>query len=118
MIGCARTGPANPAHGTELVGDPLRVTIAGYDGDAMESFLSRDALYLFFNDLHDPAVDTKLHWAERVADSTFHYRGEISGVNSSALDAVAPMDRAGVFYFVSTRSYDQTTLSEEAVAGG
>ena len=75
----------------------------------MEPFISRDGKYLFFNNLNDPAVDTNLHWAERVDDLTFRYGGEIGGVNTTALEEVASMSRSGAFYFVSTRSYAQTS---------
>lgn len=34
--------------------DPERVTIQGYDGDAMEPFLSRDGRFLLFNNRNDP----------------------------------------------------------------
>jgi len=88
--------------------NPQRVMIQGYSDHAMEPFISRDGKYLFFNNSNDPAVDTNLHWAERIDDLTFQYKGEIEGVNTTALEGVASMDRNGVFYFVSTRSYDQT----------
>jgi Tol biopolymer transport system component len=74
----------------------------------MEPFLSPDGRTLFFNNSNDPAVDTNLHWAERVDDATFQYRGLLSGANTGSLDAVPSMDAAGTFCFVSTRSYDQT----------
>ncbi len=87
---------------------PERVTIRGYSADAMEPFVSRDGRYLLFNNRNDPKVNTNLHWAERVDDLTFQYRGEIEGVNTAALEGVPSMDRAGWLYFVSTRSYPQT----------
>lgn len=102
--------------------NPQRVTIVGYgNGDhAMEPFITRDGRHLFFNNSNDPATNTNLHWAERVDDLTFQYRGEIAGVNSTALDAVASMDAAGVFYFVSTRSYaqDASTIYRGNFANG
>jgi hypothetical protein len=58
---------------------PERVTIEGYDDDAMEPFLTRDGAYLLFNNRNDPSVDTNLHWARRMDDLTFAYMGEISG---------------------------------------
>ena len=88
--------------------NPQRVTIEGYNGDAMEPFLSRDGKYLFFNNLNEPSVNTNLHWAEPIDDLHFKYRGELQGVNTAALEGVPSMDRAGNFYFVSNRSYDQT----------
>jgi len=100
--------------------NPQRVTIPGYSDHAMEPFISRDGKYLFFNNSNDPAVDTNLHWAERIDDLTFQYKGEIGGVNTTALEGVASMDRNGVFYFVSARSYDQTasTIYRGSFANG
>ncbi len=88
--------------------NPEPVAILGYAGDAMEPFLSRDGSVLFFNDSNAPGNDTQLHWAEQVDGTTFLYRGELTGANSTALDAVASLDRSGNLYFVSTRSYWQT----------
>lgn len=89
-------------------GPPERVEIVGYDGDAMEPFLTRDGCCLMFNDRNDPAVDTELHWARRVDDLTFRYEGTIPGTSSPRLDAVATMDLDHHFYFVSDRDYFST----------
>jgi len=104
--------------------NPEPVTIRGYEGVAMEPFVSRDGRYLFFNNSNAPSVNTNLYWAERIDDVTFEYEGEIAGVNSEALDAVPSMDSDGNFYFVSTRSYTKTlstiysgSFSAGAVAG-
>jgi Tol biopolymer transport system component len=109
----AVSGGCEPAETTEpQPGDfanPQRVTIQGYSDHAMEPFISRDGKYLFFNNSNDPAVDTNLHWAERIDDLAFQYKGEIGGVNTTALEGVASMDQNGVFYFVSTRSYEETS---------
>ena len=112
-FGLAACGPARPAQDAPVAStnefqNPQRVTIEGYDGDAMEPFVSRDGKYLFFNNLNEPKVNTNLHWAERIDDLHFKYRGEMQGVNTPALEGVASMDRDGNFYFVSNRSYDQT----------
>jgi hypothetical protein len=104
--GCEKAEAPEPQPGD--FANPQRVTIQGYSGEAMEPFISRDGQYLFFNNSNDPAVDTNLHWAERINDLTFQYKGEIGGVNTTKLEGVASMDRNGVFYFVSTRSYDLT----------
>ena len=87
---------------------PRRVTIHGYQGDAMEPFLTRDGRYLLFNNSNDPSVDTNLHYAERIDGLTFAYRGEIAGVNTPALEGVPTMDREGGFYFVSSRNWAAT----------
>lgn len=86
---------------------PKKVTITGYDRDIMEPFLSRDGKFLFFNNVNDPDTNTNIYYAERINDTTFNYRGEVNGVNSGALDAVASMDNDNNFYFVTTRSYIQ-----------
>jgi len=44
----------------------------------MEPFITRDGRYLLFNNSNDPLVDTNLHYAERIDDLTFAYRGEIA----------------------------------------
>jgi hypothetical protein len=87
---------------------PERVTIANYQGDAMEPFLTHDGRFLLFNNRNDPGVDTNLHYAERIDGLHFVYRGEIQGVNTSALEAVPSVSCDGDLYFVSTRSYTET----------
>ena len=69
--------------------------------------MTRDGRFLMFNNLNKAPAITNLHYAERVDDVTFQYRGEIGGVNTRALEGVPTMDRNGNFYFVSVRSYGQ-----------
>lgn len=88
--------------------NPRRVTIQGYQGDAMEPFVTPDGRYLLFNNSNDPSVDTDLHYAERIDDLTFEYRGEIAGVNTPVLEGVPTLDSEGNFFFVSPRSYGTT----------
>ena len=88
--------------------NPEQVTILGHASDAMEPFITRDGRYLFFNNSNAPAVNTDLHYAERVDDVTFRYRGEIEGVNTPALEGTPTMDMHNNLYFVSPRSYAQT----------
>jgi hypothetical protein len=85
--------------------NPVKVQMIGYSGNIMEPFISRDGHFLLFNNLNAAPENTNLHWATRLNDSTFQYNGEISGVNTPDLDAVASLDRNGILYFVSTRSY-------------
>jgi Tol biopolymer transport system component len=121
-VGCAE-GDANgaPSEGAPAAfANPQRVTLRGYRDDAMEPALSRDGRYLFFNNSNEPAANTDLHWAERIDDLTFQYKGEVVGVNTAALEGVPSMDRNGAFYFVSTRSYERTasTIYRAAFANG
>jgi len=110
LVACGSARPVQdlPVPLSNEFQNPQRVMIEGYDGDAMEPFVSRDGKYLFFNNLNEPKVNTNLYWAERIDDLHFKYRGEMQGVNTPALEGVASMDRGGNFYFVSNRSYDQT----------
>lgn len=111
LVGCngSNSGGPTPGPSPEEFANPQRVIILGYTDHAMEPALSRDGQYLFFNN-SNAAVNTNLHWAQRVDDLTFQYRGEINGVNTTDLEGVPSMDRNNVFYFVSNRSY-VTTLS-------
>ncbi len=79
------------------------VTIIGYDDDAMEPFVTPD--YLLWNNRNDPAINTDLHYAVRIDDLTFDYRGRILGANTQELKGTPTMDQDGWLYFVSTRSY-------------
>jgi Tol biopolymer transport system component len=88
--------------------NPQPVTLIGYSGHAMEPFISRDGRMLLFNNSNDPNENTELHWAERVTDVSFRYRGKIDGANSPALDGVPSLDQDGLLYFVTTRSYEAT----------
>jgi hypothetical protein len=101
-------------------GNPERIKIRGYSDHAMEPFITRDGRYLFFNNSNDPSVNTNLHYAERINDLTFDYKGEVAGVNTQALEGVPTMDKSGAFYFVSTRSYRETlsTIYQGRFSGG
>lgn len=100
--------------------NPERITIRGYSDHAMEPFMTRDGRYLFFNNSNDPSVNTNLHYAERINDLTYEYKGEVAGVNTQSLEGVPTMDKDGAFYFVSTRSYKDTlsTIYEGRFSGG
>lgn len=101
-------GAPHPSAAAAAFAHPVAVTIQGYHGDAMEPFVSPDGKYLFFNNRNDPATNTDLFFARRINDTTFAYSGPIHGADGPDLDAVASMDAAGHFYFVSTRSYTHT----------
>jgi hypothetical protein len=100
--------PSADLQTARLFEHPERVTLLGYDGHAMEPFVTRDGRYLLFNNLNDPSVNTDLHLAERIDDLTFQYKGELKGINTPALEGVPTMDRHNTLYFVSPRSYDKT----------
>jgi hypothetical protein len=109
ILSCSSEIPVTEKNSTVFQFDnPKRVAVQGYTGDIMEPFISRNGHYLFFNNLNEPSVNTNIFYAERINDTVFLYKGEVQGVNSSALDGVVTMDNNGNFYFVSTRSYAQT----------
>lgn len=87
---------------------PEPVAIVGYQGDAMEPFLSRDGRMLFFNNRNDPVDLTDLHWAERVDGRTFRYRGRVRGGDRPGLDGVPTLSAAGRLCFVTLADYAQT----------
>ena len=86
------------------------VSIEGYDGEAMEPFVSRDGRFLFFNTRNDPGANTNIHFAE-ASDAGFIYRGLLFGTISHGLDAVPTMAADGRFCFVSPRDYRHTRVS-------
>ncbi|MGE0079561.1 MAG: hypothetical protein AB7S48_17000 [Bacteroidales bacterium] len=107
LFACSKDD-SEPASRLIKFGQPQPVTISGYSADIMEPFLSADGETLFFNNSNHPSVNTNLHFAKRINDVTFEYQGELKGVNTESLDGVATMDNSNTFYFVSTRSYNQT----------
>lgn len=96
---------------SSLYVNPEPAVIAGYQGSAMEPFISPNGQYLFFNNENDPKTDTNLYWARRTGKLAFRSLGELLGVNSPSLDAVASVDIAGHFYFTTMRDYDRTMNS-------
>lgn len=107
LLACAVQAPST-APSWAAYATPQPVAIEGYDGDAMEPFLSRDGGALFFNNRNDPPSKTDLHWAERIDDFHFRYRGKVEGANSATLDGVPTLAASGRFCFISTRTYYQT----------
>lgn len=87
-------------------GAPEPVRIEGYQGHAMEPFISRDGETLFFNNRNGPADQTDLFWASRIDDLRFRFRGPVAGANSNELDGVASVSADGTFAFISPREVE------------
>lgn len=100
-----------PEKTSDLYGKAQPVVLSGYEGSAMEPFLSPDGRFLFFNNENDPAVNTNLHFAERTGKLSFRYLGELPGANSPVLDAAPSMDTSGRIYFTTVREYRRTLNS-------
>ncbi len=94
-----------PVSTANIFKNDTKVSINGYDGSAMEPFISRDDQYLFFNNSEKETNDSNLHFAKKVTDTSFDYMGEIPGANTTSLEGGPTMDQNGNFYFTSLRSY-------------
>ncbi len=88
----------NAAWGTEE-----RVAILGYSADAMEVGISQDGRYLLFNDRNKPNKD--MHWAERIDDTTYRYKGKVGNTVTPTVDGTPSFDAAGNIYYTSLKSY-------------
>lgn len=92
---------------TPTYGNDIKVTINGFTVDAMEPHISPDGNALFFNSLNSGGT-TSLYYAAKVNDSTFNLIGLMPVVNETVtpyLNAVASLDTADNFYWVSLRGY-------------
>ena len=102
------TAPLQPTAQAKAASE---LAITGYDGIAMEPFVSRDGKFLLFNNSNDPGTDTNLHFARRVDDLHWIYGGLVAGANSATLEGTPTMDRSDRLFFVSLRSYAQTSCT-------
>ncbi len=82
--------------------DEQGVQIIGYTGDAMEPFITKDDRYLFFNNLSGKN-SKDIFYAIEISPTVFRFMGEVTGVNTSYVDANPTMDENNVFCFISTR---------------
>jgi Tol biopolymer transport system component len=119
FVTCKKNDNSNPIQPIAFY-NPVKVTMAGYDGNIMEPFFTRDGKVLLFNNLNSAPENTNLHWALKVNDTNFQYKGEISGVNTDDLEGVPTMDKDGNMYFVSSRNYANTlsTLYQSQYSNG
>lgn len=97
--------------------NPEVVTVTGYSGSVMEPFISRDGLYLFFN--NEAPGDKDIYYATFVGATTFSFAGEVKGVNHvGAVDGVPTMDIANTFYYVTTAFYQNPPPHYDTVYSG
>lgn len=88
-----------------LYSNPEKVEIVGYDDDCMEPFITRNGMYLLFNNSNAPGVDTHLHLAKRIDKLRFQHIGVLPGSVSDNKDMAPTADVDGKLYFTSLRSY-------------
>ncbi|MFQ5900963.1 MAG: TolB family protein [Thermodesulfobacteriota bacterium] len=94
--------------------NPEIVTINGYNGDAMEPFISRDGKYLFFNN----SGSTKdLFYAIYLDDTTFQYWDAITAINTPFVDGAPTMDETNTFYYISNANYNPPTTFDTLYMG-
>ena len=86
-----------------------RIAIRGYQGDEMEVGISPDGAYLLFNDREKPNKD--MHWASRLDDRTYEYRGKVGNTVSPTVDGTPSFDREGSLYFTTLKEYRKTGRS-------
>jgi len=104
---------------TQIFANPEAVEIEGYNGNAMEVFISRDGKLLFFNsDKSDTSATNKnIFYARRIDNTHFKFMGEVKGVNSDKVDGVPTMDAHGNFYFVSMAGYNRKSRFATVYSG-
>ena len=83
--------------------EPQPVEIRGYNGDALEPFVTRDGQWLLFNSAGLPGSDVDIHVARAIDSLNFEYVGRLTGANSYASDITPSVDALGTMYFVSMR---------------
>jgi len=83
---------------------PVEIVIEGYNGDAMEPFISRDGQYLFFNSMDDDH-QKDMYYATRSGENKFRFQRALTEINTKEVDGVPAMDGKNNFYFISTVHY-------------
>ena len=95
--------PNHDWYGQELI------AIRGYTADAMEVGISPDGRYLLFNDRRRP--DKDMHWAERIDERTYQYRGKVRNTVTPTVDGTPSFDAAGNIFFTTLKSYPKDPRS-------
>lgn len=102
-VSCNKDTITDPVNSISEFINEKKVTILGYTGNAMEPFITKNDKYLFFNNLREDN-NKDIYYATKINDTTFEFKGEIQGVNTSYVDANPTMDSLNNFYFISTRN--------------
>lgn len=83
------------------------VEVVGYSDHAMEPCITPDGKFLFFNNSNEPSANTRIHLTKRINQNIFQYVGVLPGTVSGSKDMAPSIDRSGIIYFTSLRSYDK-----------
>lgn len=95
-------------------GNPELVTIVGYNGDVMEPFVSRDGVYLFFN---NNGSNKDIFYGAFINATSVQYQGPIASINTAAIEGTPTTDTASRFYYVTTASYNPPTAYDTLFSG-
>ncbi len=107
LLGCHKKAIVTPEIDHSEFHNEHKVTLIGYQSDAMEPFISKDGNYLFFNN-KTGSTNKDIFYAEARNETTFVFKGAVLGVNTRFVDATPSLDDSNHFYFMSTRSLDST----------
>jgi len=108
--------PSMPAASNDYsaLGNPELVTIIGYNGDAMEPFVSRDGIYLFFN---NNGANKDIFYGAFVNATTIQFQGPITNINTAAVEGTPTTDVASRFFYVTTANYNPPTTYDTLYSG-
>ena len=95
-------------------GNPELVTIIGYDGDAMEPFVSRDGVYLFFN---NNGANKDIFYSAFINATSVQYQGPIASINTAAVEGTPTTDTASRLFYVTTANYKPPTTYDTLYSG-
>lgn len=94
--------------------NPELVTIIGYNGDAMEPFVSRDGVYLFFN---SAGANKDIFYGAFINATTVQYQGPIASINTAAVEGTPTTDATNRFFYVTTANYNPPTTYDTLYTG-
>ncbi len=103
-----------PSSDYTAFGNPELSTIIGYNGDAMEPFVSRDGVYLFFN---DNGANKDIFYSAFINATSVQYQGPIASINTAAVEGTPTTDTASRFFYVSTANYNPPSVYDTLYSG-
>jgi hypothetical protein len=94
--------------------NPERVAVVGLSGDAMEPFVSRDGVYLFFN---TSGANKDIFYAALINATTAQLQGPIASINTPAVEGTPATDAQGRFFYVTTANYNPPAAYDTLYSG-
>jgi len=112
--GVSTPSPMPPSTDYTAFGNPEQVTIIGYNGDAMEPFVSRDGVYLFFN---NNGANKDIFYSAFINATSVQFQGAIASINTAAVEGTPTTDTASRFFYVTTANYNPPTTYDTLYSG-